>query len=150
MHGGKVLFGLSEHQLNGAMAMSEESTSTEPEADLAAVEDTKASEAAQLAAEQAKLGKKFRIIAGEEILLTKRPSTFAFLNLYLLGLLVLAIHAMFEIRPGTESENFIVDLLATTLFTSDTFGLTAVMLFITWMNRLMLSLIHISEPTRPY
>jgi hypothetical protein len=53
MHGGKVLFGLSEHQLNGAMAMSEESTSTEPEADLAAVEDTKASEAAQLAAEQA-------------------------------------------------------------------------------------------------
>ena len=65
--------------------MSEESTSTEPETDLAAVEDTKASEAAQLAAEQAKLGKKFRIIAGEEILLTKRPSTFAFLNLYLLG-----------------------------------------------------------------
>ena len=107
--------------------MSDESTTTETEADLATVEDTKA-------AEQAKLGKKFRIIAGEEILLTKRPSTFAFVNLYLLGLLVLAIHAMFEIRPGTESENFLVDLLATALFTSDTFGLTAVML---------LSLIHI-------
>ena len=130
MHGGKVLFGLSGHQSNGAMAMSDESTTTETEADLATVEDTKA-------AEQAKLGKKFRIIAGEEILLTKRPSTFAFVNLYLLGLLVLAIHAMFEIRPGTESENFLVDLLATALFTSDTFGLTAVMLFVTWMNRLM-------------
>ena len=87
MHGGKVLFVLSEHQFNGAMAMSDESTMTEPDADPAAVEDAKAAEAAQLAAEQAKLGKKFRIIAGEEILLTKRPSTFAFVNLYLLSLI---------------------------------------------------------------
>ena len=67
MHGGKVLFGLSEHQSNGAMAMSDESTSTEPEADPATVEDTKAAETAQLAAEQAKLGKKLHP-AGKRIL----------------------------------------------------------------------------------
>jgi membrane protein YdbS with pleckstrin-like domain len=137
MHGGKVLFGSPGHQSIGAIAMSEETTTPDTETEADALAETKASEAAKIAADQAKLGKKFRIIAGEEILLTKRPSTFAFLNLYALGLLVLGIHVMFEIEPGTDSENFLVDLLSTALFTSGSFGLTAVMLFVTWMNRLM-------------
>jgi len=137
MHGGKVLFGLPGHQEIGAIAMSEETPTADTETEAAALAETKANEAAKTAADQAKLGKKFRIIAGEEILLTKRPSTFAFLNLYALGLLVLAIHVMFEIEPGTDSENVLLDLLATALFTSGSFGLTAVMLFVTWMNRLM-------------
>ena len=97
MHGGKVLFGSPGHQLIGAIAMSEETTTPDTETEADALAETKASEAAKIAADQAKLGKKFRIIAGEEILLTKRPSTFAFLNLYALGLLVLGIHVMFEI-----------------------------------------------------
>jgi membrane protein YdbS with pleckstrin-like domain len=83
------------------------------------------------------LSKKFRLIAGEEVLLTKRPSTFAFLNLYLLGLLVLGVHLIFDIEPGTNSDNAFVDILATIFYSSGGVGLTAVMLFITWMNRLM-------------
>ena len=47
-------------------------------------------------AEQARLKKIFRLIEGEEVLLTKRPSTFAFLGMYLLGLVVLAIHFIFD------------------------------------------------------
>jgi hypothetical protein len=141
---GKVLFALSARQTTGAIAMSEESIEAgaaveeQPEVDTKAVEESQmASEEAKKAAEQAKLAKKFRLIAGEEVLLTKRPSTFAFLNLYLLGILVLAVHLMFDFKPGTNSENAFVDLLATILFSSGGAGLTAVMLFITWMNRLV-------------
>ena len=76
--------------------MSEESTEAGATPEEETVVDPIASQAAEMAAEQDKLSKKFRLIAGEEVLLTKRPSTFAFLNLYMLGLLVLAIHLIFE------------------------------------------------------
>ena len=117
--------------------MSEESTEAGATPEEETVVDPIASQAAEMAAEQEKLSKKFRLIAGEEVLLTKRPSTFAFLNLYMLGLLVLAIHLIFEFEPGKDSESFFVGLLATIFFSSGAAGLTGVMLFITWMNRLM-------------
>ena len=41
------------------------------------------------------LAKKFRLIEGEEIHLTKKPSTFAFVSMYGLGILVLGLHFMF-------------------------------------------------------
>lgn len=133
----KDLFGLPVPQTNGAVAMSEESTEADPVAEQENVVDSMAAEEAKKATEQEKLAKKFRLIAGEEVLLTKRPSTFAFLNLYLLGLLVLGIHLIFEIEPGKDNESFIVGLLATIFYSSGAAGLTGVMLFITWMNRLM-------------
>jgi hypothetical protein len=117
--------------------MSEEPTESESTPEEQPVVDTKAADEAKMAAEQAKLSKKFRLIAGEEVLLTKRPSTFAFLNLYLLGLLVLGVHLIFDIEPGTNSENAFVKILAKIFYSSGGVGLTAVMLFITWMNRLM-------------
>ena len=117
--------------------MSEESTEAGATPEEETVVDPIASQAAEMAAEQEKLSKKFRLIAGEEVLLTKRPSTFAFLNLYMLGLLVLAIHLIFEFEPGKDNESFFVGLLATIFFSSGAAGLTGVMLFITWMNRLM-------------
>lgn len=117
--------------------MSEESTEAGATPEEETVVDPIASQAAEMAAEQEKLSKKFRLIAGEEVLLTKRPSTFAFLNLYMLGLLVLAIHLVFEFEPGKDNESFFVGLLATIFFSSGAAGLTGVMLFITWMNRLM-------------
>ena len=55
----------------------------------------------------------------------------------MLGLLVLAIHLVFEFEPGKGNESFFVGLLATIFFSSGAAGLTGVMLFITWMNRLM-------------
>ncbi len=137
MQSWKVLFALPAPQTNGANAMSEESTEAETLQEQQPAENPAASNEAKQAAEQEKLAKKFRLIAGEEVLLTKRPSTFAFLNLYLLGLMVLAIHLIFELEPGKGSENFLVDLAATIFFTSGAAGLTAVMLFITWMNRLV-------------
>lgn len=117
--------------------MSEESTEAGATPEEETVVDPIESQAAEMAAEQEKLSKKFRLIAGEEVLLTKRPSTFAFLNLYMLGLLVLAIHLIFEFEPGKDNESFFVGLLATIFFSSGAAGLTGVMLFITWMNRLM-------------
>ncbi|MDE0858051.1 MAG: PH domain-containing protein [Candidatus Poseidoniaceae archaeon] len=117
--------------------MSEESTDTELAPEPTPEVDNKAAEEAKHASDQAKLAKKFRLITGEEVLLTKRPSTFAFLNLYVLGIMVLAVHLLFEIQPGTESENPVVSLLSALFYTSGEAGLTAVMLFITWMNRLM-------------
>ena len=41
------------------------------------------------------LAKKFRLIPGEEIHLTKKPSTFAFVGMYGLGALVLGLHFLF-------------------------------------------------------
>lgn len=128
---------MSAPQTNEAIAMSEESTEAGATPEEETVVDPIASQAAEMAAEQEKLSKKFRLIAGEEVLLTKRPSTFAFLNLYMLGLLVLAIHLIFEFEPGKDNESFFVGLLATIFFSSGAAGLTGVMLFITWMNRLM-------------
>ena len=58
--------------------------------------DVQTSDESKKEAEQARLKKIFRLIEGEEVLLTKRPSTFAFLGMYLLGLVVLAIHFIFD------------------------------------------------------
>ena len=58
--------------------------------------NVQATDEAKKEAEQARLKKAFRLIEGEEVLLTKRPSTFAFLGMYLLGLVVLAIHFIFD------------------------------------------------------
>ncbi len=81
---------MSEESIEAGAAVKDQ-----PEVDTKAVEESQmASEEAKKAAEQAKLAKKFRLIAGEEVLLTKRPRTFAILNLYLLGILVLAVQLM--------------------------------------------------------
>nr|ANV80550.1 hypothetical protein MG2_1336 [uncultured Candidatus Thalassoarchaea sp.] len=89
-----------------------------------------------------KLAKTFRLIDGEEILLTKKPSIFAFLGLYVLGGIVLALHFIFgHVESlGNDAEGFMglvwsfIDLT-----TSDqmSFSFVFVMLFITWLNRLM-------------
>ena len=50
------------------------------------------------------LAKKFRLIDGEEIHLTKKPSTFAFVSMYGLGILVLGLHFMFG-RADTLGED---------------------------------------------
>ncbi len=43
----------------------------------------------------AKLAKVFRLIEGEEILMTKKPSIFGFLGMYVLGGVVLMLHILF-------------------------------------------------------
>ena len=104
-------------------------------------QDVKASE--ELESKNAEsLANKFRLIAGEEIHMTKKPSIFAFIGMYGLGILVLGLHFMFGRADslGEDSEG-IMALIYTfiKLTTSDTmsFSFILVMLFVTWMNRLL-------------
>ena len=89
-----------------------------------------------------KLAKTFRLIDGEEILMTKKPSIFAFLGLYVLGGIVLLLHLVFgHVESlGNDAEGFMGLVWAfIDLTTSDqmSFSFVFVMLFITWLNRLM-------------
>lgn len=89
-----------------------------------------------------KLAKTFRLIEGEEILLTKKPSIFAFLGMYILGGIVLMLHLVFgHVESlGNDAEGFMGLVWAfIDLTTSDqmSFSFVFMMLFITWMNRLM-------------
>jgi hypothetical protein len=105
--------------------------------------DVQTTDEAKKEAEQARLAKTFRLISGEEVLLTKRPSGFAFLGMYLLGLLVLAVHFIFDNAHQLSSDDSsgfmkvaltIIDLTGGEKWP---FGFVFVMLFITWMNRLV-------------
>ena len=104
-------------------------------------QDVKASE--ELESKNAEsLANKFRLIAGEEIHMTKKPSIFAFIGMYGLGILVLGLHFMFGRADslGEDSEGIMALIYAfIDLTTSDTmsFSFILVMLFVTWMNRLL-------------
>tara|TARA_B100000459_G_C8574181_1_gene200148 strand:+ start:103 stop:1200 length:1098 start_codon:yes stop_codon:yes gene_type:complete len=135
---GKVLCASCSSQQLGAIAMSEESeVAEETNANVQTSDESKKE------AEQARLKKIFRLIEGEEVLLTKRPSTFAFLGMYLLGLVVLAIHFIFDNANSLgddESSGFVKFALFMIDITGGEkypFGFVFVMLFITWMNRLV-------------
>jgi hypothetical protein len=134
----KVLCAWSARQGRGEIAMSEESDAAEePKVDIQTTDEAKKE------AEQARLAKTFRLISGEEVLLTKRPSFFAFVGMYLLGILVLAIHFIFDNANSLSSEDssgFIKIALTIIDVTGGEewpFGFVFVMLFITWMNRLV-------------
>ncbi len=134
----KVLCAWSDRQVRGEIAMSEESDA----ADDAKI-DVQTTDEAKKDAEQARLAKIFRLISGEEVLLTKRPSGFAFLGMYLLGLLVLAVHFIFDNAhqlTSDDSSGFMKIALTIIDVTGGEkwpFGFVFVMLFITWMNRLV-------------
>lgn len=135
---GKVLCARSDRHERGEIAMSEESDAAgTPPADVHTTDEAKKE------AEQARLAKTFRLIAGEEVLLTKRPSTFAFLGMYLLGILVLAVHFIFDNANSLSSEDssgfakFALFMIEITGGEKYPFGFVFVMLFITWMNRLV-------------
>lgn len=88
------------------------------------------------------LSKKFRLIEGEKIHMTKKPSTFAFVSMYGLGILVLGLHFMFGRVDtlGDDSEGvmaFIYWFIKITTSDSMSFSFIFVMLFVTWMNRLL-------------
>ena len=103
--------------------------------------DVKASE--ELESKNAEnLAKKFRLIKGEEIHLTKKPSTFAFVSMYGLGILVLALHFMFGRADtlGDDAEGimaFIYWFIDITTSDSMSFSFIFIMLFVTWLNRLL-------------
>ncbi len=86
--------------------------------------------------------KTFRLIAGEEILMTKKPSIFGFLGMYLLGVVVLGLHILFGHVDslGDDAEGVMALVWAFIKLTTNdqmSFSFVFVMLIITWINRLM-------------
>ena len=100
------------------------------------IQDMKASE--QLESKNAEsLAKKFRLIPGEDIHMTKKPSTFAFVGMYALAILVLFVHLLFARVDNMQSENLLFDILLSFMGFSELFSFTIMMLIITWFNRLL-------------
>ena len=92
-------------------------------------------------AKQKKLADKFRTIEGEEILLTKQPSAFAFIGMYVLGLIVLGVHLLFDhhdmVMGDASGPAKLVVAIITMGEDSVPFGFVFVMLTIAWINRMM-------------
>ncbi len=87
---------------------------------------------------------KYRLISGEEILENgeARPSTLAFLGMYVLGLIVFGVHLFFN-NPPTPADDapFLTKLAANliewTNWESLPLGFVLLMCFITWANRMV-------------
>ena len=96
------------------------------------------------AATKAANSDKYRLISGEEILENgeARPSTLAFLGMYILGALVFGVHYLFHngLNPSDDA-SFMLKLTATLIdFTnSETvpIGFVIAMSFLTWLNRML-------------
>lgn len=86
------------------------------------------------------LRKKFRLTADEEILKEIKPSPFAFISLYVVGVLMFLIHLLFgeviDIADG-EDTNFVFKFLVWLLIETELFGFVLVMFLLTWFNRMM-------------
>ena len=107
--------------------------------EVAGVEKTSTESSAD--AKQEKLQRKFRTIEGEEILLTKQPSAFAFFGMYVLGMIVLGVHLLFDhhdVVMGDASglAKFVIAII-TMGEESVPFGFVFIMLTIAWINRMM-------------
>ena len=85
---------------------------------------------------------RFKLIDGEEVLLVKQPSGVGFLNMYVLGLLVLGVHLVFHYRESLIGDDsggllkaivWLMGLGGTAL----PFGFVLVMGAITWFNRML-------------
>lgn len=87
---------------------------------------------------------KFRLIAGEEILENglARPSTLAFLGMYVLGAIVFGVHLLFArgISPADDASfllKFTAKLIEVTSWESLPIGFVLTMGFLTWANRML-------------
>jgi hypothetical protein len=92
--------------------------------------------------DQEAMKSRFKLIEGEEVLLTKQPSGVGFLNMYVLGLLVFGVHLLFwkpEMLVDDESGGIAkaVVWLMGLGGSSLPFGFVIVMGTITWFNRML-------------
>ena len=116
--------------------MSEDTEATE-EATVHTDSDEKAT-----ADTQEDMKSRFKLIDGEEVLLTKQPSGVGFLNMYVLGLLVFGVHIIFWKPDMLVNEDsggiakaivWLMELGGSAL----PFGFVLVMATITWFNRML-------------
>jgi hypothetical protein len=85
-----------------------------------------------------KLRNKLRVEDDEEILLTRRPSFFAFVPIYFIGLLILGIHLFFGWAEAPDDAEWYQEIFYFLVHASGWAGGTGfafVMLFFTWINR---------------
>ena len=87
---------------------------------------------------------KYRLISGEDILENgeARPTTLAFLGMYVLGLLVFGIHLFFNNPPEPATDASFLTKLAANLiewtnWESLPLGFVLLMCFVTWANRML-------------
>ena len=85
---------------------------------------------------------RFKLIEGEEVLLTKSPSPVGFMSMYVLGLLVFGVHLLFWKPDSLLNDNsggfakfivWVMELGGSKL----PFGFVLVMATITWFNRML-------------
>ena len=87
-----------------------------------------------------KLRKMLRVADDEEILMIRRPSLFAFMPAYFVGLCVLGIHLFFGWAEAPEDASFVEGVFYFLVDLSGWAGgagFAFVMLFFTWLNRLI-------------
>ena len=88
--------------------------------------------------ENNKLKDKFRLTSDEQILKDIKPSLFAFVPMYLVALLVLFAHWMFEINWDDGESTLATIMQAMITFGKvGNFGFVLVMLALTWFNRML-------------
>ena len=85
---------------------------------------------------------RFKLIEGEEVLLTKSPSPLGFMGMYVLGIIVFAVHLVFWKPDSLLNDNsggfakflvWVMELGGSKL----PFGFVLVMATITWFNRML-------------
>ena len=104
--------------------------------------DVDTQEKAEVLTNEEAMKNRFKLIEGEEVLLTKSPSPVGFMNMYVLGLIVFGVHMLFWKPDALLNENsggfakFIVWVMG--LGGSKLpFGFVLVMATLTWFNRMM-------------
>ena len=120
---------------------------TEDASDEVAAENTKGEAPTEKGEQHDKSHKKYRLIPGEAVLENgeARPSTLAFLGMYILGALAFGVHMLFySARDGlnvADDANLLVKVTAKLIELTDSetvpIGFVFVMLFLTWANRML-------------
>ena len=90
--------------------------------------------------ENPKLRKMLRVADDEEIIMIRKPSLFAFMPAYFVGLCVLGIHLFFGWAKAPEDASFLESVIYFLVDVSGWAGgagFAFVMLFFTWLNRLI-------------
>ena len=121
--------------------MTDEATVEEPTEEM---HEAPAEEAKAEAPSEDKNRAKYRLISGEDILENgeARPSTLAFIGMYVLGLTVFGVHLFFNNPPTAADDASLPAWLAAKLiewtnWESLPLGFVLVMCFITWANRML-------------
>jgi len=137
-------------EMTTGVAMSEDEPVEGEAPEVEETPETNAIEEPALQAEEAKekenpyasetLRKRFRLTSDEEILMTRKPSFFAFIELYVIAALILGIHLLFGWAESfdTSESNAVVTILVWLLELSDfgNVGVVMALLLLTWLNRM--------------